>query len=417
MTTGLVGRRGRLVAASVASILLLVAVVGAGAQGHSLAGEFARPSAHLLEDQRSQKPKPSTPPITVAAALVPGPTATPEPGNSFARVAPYVESVEPSSNKAPVNAAIVVTFSLPMAPGSVEESFAIRPSVGGRPSWSDIFTFRFQPFRLAHGTAYEVQVGGRSVRGVPLGGQRLWRFTTVAGPPFVLAPGPSAVKVPILMYHYIRINPDSRDLLGFALSVTPADFAAQMDWLANNGFHPVTPADLYAYLSGVRGLPSRPVILSFDDGYADFYDTALPILLAHDFTAVAYIVSGFIGRPGYMTGAQIVEANRFGIEIGSHTVDHADLARSAPGSVHFEVLASKQALEQLLGHAVLSFCYPSGQFNGGVVAAVQAAGYQDATTTVFGYVHYLSDRYTWSRLRISGRMRLSDFATALLGAS
>jgi peptidoglycan/xylan/chitin deacetylase (PgdA/CDA1 family) len=417
VTTGLVGRRGRLVAASVASILLLSTAVGAAAQDHSLAGVFARPSAHLEEDQRSQKPKPVTPPITVAAAPVPGPTAAPEPGNGIGRVAPYVESVEPSSSTASVNAAIVVTFSLPMAPASVEESFAIRPSVGGQPSWSDTFTFRFQPFRLAHGTAYEVQVGGRSVRGVPLRGQRLWHFMTVAGPPLVLASGPSAIKVPILMYHYIRINPDSRDLLGFALSVTPADFAAQMDWLANNGFHPVTPADLYAYLSGVRGLPSRPVILSFDDGYADFYDTALPILLAHDFTAVAYIVSGFIGRPGYMTGVQIVEANRFGIEIGSHTVDHPNLARLAPGSVRFEVVASKQALEQLLGHAVLSFCYPSGQFNGGVVAAVQTAGYQDATTTGFGYVHYLSDRYTWSRLRISGRERLSDFATALLGAS
>ena len=67
-----------------------------------------------------------------------------------------------------------------------------------------------------------------------------------------------------------------------------------------------------------------------------------------------------------------------------------------------ELVASKQALEQLLGHPVVSFCYPSGQYNGSVAAAVQAAGYQDATTTAFGFVHYMYDRYTWSRLRISG---------------
>jgi peptidoglycan/xylan/chitin deacetylase (PgdA/CDA1 family) len=418
VTTRLVGRRGQLaVAASLVGVLLLTAAIGAAAQDHRVAGVFARTIIHPEGGWSGRKSKPTTAPIMVVAAAVPVSTATPELRKGSARGAPYTESVEPSSNNAPVNAAIIITFSQPMAAASVERSFAIQPSVGGRQSWSDLFTFRFQPFLLAHGTAYEVQVGGRSARGLPLTGQRVWRFTTAAGPPLVLAPGGSAVKVPILTYHYIRINRDSRDLLGFALSVTPADFAAQMDWLASNGFHPVTPADLYAYLTGARGLPSRPVILSFDDGYADFYDAALPVLRAHDFTAVAYIVSGFIGRSGYMTAAQIIEAEQSGIEIGSHTVDHANLARSAPGSVHFELVASKQALEQLLGHPVLSFCYPSGQFNGGVVAAAQAAGYEDATTTAFGSVHYLSDRYTWSRLRISGGERLSDFATALLRAS
>jgi peptidoglycan/xylan/chitin deacetylase (PgdA/CDA1 family) len=118
-----------------------------------------------------------------------------------------------------------------------------------------------------------------------------------------------------------------------------------------------------------------------------------------------------------MNAAQIMEADRTGIEIGSHTVDHANLARSSAGNVNFELVASKQALEQLLGHSVLSFCYPSGQFNGGTAAAVQAAGYTNATTTAFGFVHYLSDRYRWSRLRISGGESLSDFAAALVNAS
>ena len=409
--------RRRLVAVSVAGVLLVPGLVVSAAQDHGLARVFAGPIVHPDGDQTNPEPKPTKPPIAVAGATVPLPPAMPEPWNGFARAATYVESVEPSSNKAPANAAIVITFSQPMAPGSVERSFAIRPSVDGRQSWTDIFTFRFQPFRLAHGASYEVEVGGRSARGVPLSGQRLWRFSTVAGPPLVQVPGPNTVKVPILTYHYIRTNLDSRDRLGFALSVTPADFAAQMDWLAANGFHPITPSDLFAFLSGTRGLPSRPVILSFDDGYADFYTTALPILRAHDFTAVAYVVSGFIGRPGYMTAAQVTEADRAGVEIGSHTVDHADLARSAPGNIHFELVASKQALEQLLGHPVLSFCYPSGRFNGGVAAAVRAAGYRDATTTAFGYVHYLSDRYTWSRLRISGGESLNGFAAALIGAS
>jgi peptidoglycan/xylan/chitin deacetylase (PgdA/CDA1 family) len=409
-----VDRRGRLAAVCVVGALLLATVVGAAAT-HGFADVFARNVVPPGDGQTSGKPKPLATPAAVTA--VPAAQVTPEPPNSFARLAPYLVSVSPSNDGTPVNAAIVVTFSAPMAAGSVERSFSIQPSVAGQSSWPDIFTFTFQPFQLAHGLVYEVRVGGRSERGVPLTGPRMWRFSTVAAPPLVQAPGPSSVKVPILTYHYIRVNPDPRDRLGFALSVTPADFAAQMDWLASNGFHPVTPSDVYAYLNGTRGLPSRPVILSFDDGYADFYTTALPILRAHDFTAVAYIVSGFVGQSGYMSADQIVELDRRGIEIGSHTVHHPNLARSSPGNVTFEVVASKQALEQLIGHPIYSFCYPSGLYNGGVMAAVQTAGYSNATTTAFGYVHYMSDRYRWTRLRISGGEALGDFATALLGAS
>ena len=421
MTTWMVGRGQGLLAALVAAILLLSAAAGAAAgtatPGPRLAALAVRTNVQRDRDNVGSMPEQVTSQMLAAAAPIPSEAVTQEPGSDLGRVPPQVESFEPSNSTVPANAEVVVTFSQPMAPGTVEASFVIRPSVYGRQSWSDSFTFRFQPFKLEHATAYEVHVGGRSARGAPLDGRRVWRFTTAAGPPLLLAPGPSSVRVPILMYHYIRVNQDYRDLLGYALSVTPANFAAQMNWLASNGFHPITPADLYAYLSGSRGLPIRPVILSFDDGYADFYDSALPILRAHDFAAVAYVVSGFIGRPGYMSAAQISEADHSGIEIGSHTVDHANLARMSLDSVRFELAASKLVLEQQLGHPVVSFCYPSGQFNAGVAAAVRTAGYQNATTTAFGYVHYLSDRYTWSRLRVSGGESLSNFATALLGAS
>jgi peptidoglycan/xylan/chitin deacetylase (PgdA/CDA1 family) len=219
------------------------------------------------------------------------------------------------------------------------------------------------------------------------------------------------------MYHYIRVNPNPYDRLGFNLSVTPADFAAQMDWLAHNGYHPITLSDLNAYLNGQHGLPSRPVILTFDDGYADFYTTALPILRAHDFSAVAYVVSGFLGRGGYMTAAQVLEADRAGIEIGAHTVDHADLAIQSPDGLRYQLTASKETLERLLGHPVLSLCYPSGRFNSAVTAAAQNAGYQNATTTRWGSFRSLAGRYLWDRLRISGGERLDQFARDVVSQS
>jgi peptidoglycan/xylan/chitin deacetylase (PgdA/CDA1 family) len=317
----------------------------------------------------------------------------------------------------PISSAITVTFSQPMSRRSVERSFVILPHVEGRFGWVDDFTIRFQPYRLARGVSYELEVGGRSAEGTPLIGLRTWDFKTVAAPPVLTNPGSGAVRVPVLMYHYIRVNPDSRDRMGFGLSVTPWDFASQMDWLAANGYHPITFRELHAYLSGAAGLPSRPVILTFDDGYEDFYTTALPILIRHDFKAVSYVVSGFIGRPGYMNAPQIREADHSDIEIGSHTVDHADLTRQSFDGLRYQIVTSKRALEELLGHPVLSFCYPSGKFSANVVSVVQEAGYSDATTTKYGFVRAMDGRFVWGRLRVSGGESLADFATELLRAS
>jgi peptidoglycan/xylan/chitin deacetylase (PgdA/CDA1 family) len=367
-------------------------------------------------------------PATAAASLVApsddtqapstsGPARDEYPLSVQQREAPFVEAAEPVGNRVPTNAAILVTFSQPMSHRTVERSFDIRPHVEGRLSWVDDFTIRFQPFRLAHAVSYELDLDGRSVRGVPLTGTRAWGFTTVAGPPVALSPGSGAVRVPVLMYHYIRVNPDPRDRLGFALSVTPSDFVAQMDWLAANGYHPITFRDLHAYLAGAAGLPSRPVVLTFDDGYEDFYTTALPVLIGHDFKAVSYVVSGFIGRSGYMNAAQIREADRADIEIGSHTVDHADLTRQSLDGLRYQIISSKRSLEQLLGHDVISFCYPSGRFNPSAVSVVQEAGYSNATTTGYGFVRTMAGRFLWGRLRISGGESLGDFAADVLRIS
>jgi peptidoglycan/xylan/chitin deacetylase (PgdA/CDA1 family) len=172
----------------------------------------------------------------------------------------------------------------------------------------------------------------------------------------------------------------------------------------------VTPQDVVAYLDGSRGLPSKPIVLSFDDGYADFYTTAVPILRSHDFVAVDYVVSGFIGQPGYMSAAQIVSAQGAGFEIGAHTVGHVNLTRQSADGLRYQLTASKDALERLLGHPVLSFCYPYGKFGARESAAVAAAGYQSATTTYGGSFRTLAGRYAWNRLRVGGGESLSQFA-------
>ena len=406
----------------IAALAITIAVVAGGAAlaapGHRLMPDvFARTLAGDESDPSSpRQPRPATQTSDATPSPPAMPTPADEPSFSTSRVAPHLEAVEPTTSGVSVNTPIVMDFSQPMDQASVEASFVIQPKVDGRFSWRDQ-TLRFEPFRLAHSTTYHVEVRGRSWLGKPLAGSRWWSFSTVSAPPEPVAPGPQSIKVPILMYHYVRVVQDPHDRMGLALSVTPADFAAQMDWLARNGYHPITTEDLYAYLNRTRSLPSKPVILTFDDGYADFYTTALPILRSHSFKAVSYVVSGFVGRGGYMTADQIREADRSGIEIGSHSVTHANLARSSAGNVSAEVGDSKRYLEQVLGHPVNSFCYPSGKYTSAVANAVAAAGYHDATTVAWGAWHSMGDRYAWGRLRVSGGQPLGDFAAAVQGAS
>lgn len=228
--------------------------------------------------------------------------------------------------------------------------------------------------------------------------------------------GHGTITMPILMYHYVRPLPSMRtDLLGYRLSVAPEVFQQQMDWLAAHGYHPVNFNDVRAYFAGAKPLPPRPVVITLDDGYRDLYTNAFPILEAHHFTAVAYIVTGFVNQSRYVTSDQILEMDRAGIEIASHTVNHADLARLSFGACMSELLASKAWLEHLLGHPVLDFAYPSGKISNVAVAAVQQAGYNTAVTEMVSVVHSQSDRYTWTRVRVGGGESLADFVANLGG--
>jgi peptidoglycan/xylan/chitin deacetylase (PgdA/CDA1 family) len=231
---------------------------------------------------------------------------------------------------------------------------------------------------------------------------------------WVIPAGRRSISVPILMYHYIRTPPSiATDRLGYNLSVSPADFGEQMHWLASHNYHPVTLNAVHAYFASRHALPSRPVVITLDDGYRDLYTTAFPILRAYNFKAVAFIVSGFVGKPGYVTAAQVVELGQQGIEIASHTVDHPDLAHTSLPMVMYELLASKAWLQRLLRHSVVDFAYPSGRFNAQVIAALYLTGYTTAVTTMSGTYHSQTDRYVWTRVRVGGGESLVDFGRDL----
>jgi peptidoglycan/xylan/chitin deacetylase (PgdA/CDA1 family) len=247
---------------------------------------------------------------------------------------------------------------------------------------------------------------------------------TPASPPLIVgelaskkAPLPSGpvTYVPILYYHYIRINPNPRDRVGFGLSTPPPAFAAQMQYLANHGFHVISLRQAVLAIKNHSGLPSHPVVLTFDDGYADFFTAAIPILASHGFTATSFVISGRMGRGGFMTPSQVVAADGMGFTIGAHTVDHLALAAQAPARAAWEMKQSKLALEDLLGHPIVDFAYPYGSFNAYDMAQANSLGFETAASTMTGTAHSAGQLFELSRMRIGGGLPLTSFARVVGG--
>jgi peptidoglycan/xylan/chitin deacetylase (PgdA/CDA1 family) len=194
------------------------------------------------------------------------------------------------------------------------------------------------------------------------------------------------IDLPILMYH--RIGPIAANIPAVTktLTLTPADFAGQMEWLRANGYHAVSQLQVYQALEEGRPLPRRPVMITFDDGYRDVLWHAAPVLHRLHMPATEYVITGRIsnGDPSFLTWPQLVRLERLGVTIGSHTVSHRDLTLMPPSEAFTELRDSRRALEQHLGHPVQWFAYPFGAENAAVVQLAERAGYVLAVTTQGG---------------------------------
>ena len=208
-----------------------------------------------------------------------------------------------------------------------------------------------------------------------------------------------SAPVPILMYHVIAPAPTGAPYPG--LYVTPQDFAAQIGGLVHAGFHAVTLDQVRAAWRGTAGLPSRPVVLTFDNGYRSQYTEALPILRRAGWVADENLqLTGLPPQQGGLTTRQIRALVKAGWELDTQGYDHADLTLLDAAQLRFQIAMTRTRLRRLYGVAVAWFCYPSGRYDQAVVDAVRAAGFVGATTVVTGWARPSVDPYTLPRLRV-----------------
>ena len=207
---------------------------------------------------------------------------------------------------------------------------------------------------------------------------------------------PEPKGFPILEYHTVTKNPtpDSE-----VYNVPPEEFSAQLDYLKENGYTTITLRKFTQVLNGIGKLPDKPIILTFDDGYEDNFTEMLPILEAHNMTAVVYVITNKLGQPGYLTVAQLQEMQRHNIEIGSHTADHVALNWQSDHVKMNQIRGSKNFLS-MNGLAVETFSYPNGAVSEKVAELLKQEGYLNAVTGELGLNNLQTNPYFLRRVHI-----------------
>jgi peptidoglycan/xylan/chitin deacetylase (PgdA/CDA1 family) len=236
-----------------------------------------------------------------------------------------------------------------------------------------------------------------------------------ATPPGAVPPtAPGAHKdpnaaVPVLMYHVI--NTPKPGTAEPELWVSRDDFQAQMKYLADHGYHGVTLRQVWDAWHKGGLLPSKPIVISFDDGYHSHYTNALPILKSQGWPGVENLEVNQTQED--LKPDEVKALIAAGWEVDAHTISHPDLTTLDDSQLQQEVAGSRQQIRQQYGVPVDFFCYPAGRFDDRVIAAVKAAGFVGATTTQLGLAKPDEDPYQLPRVRVNGSDGVDGMASSL----
>ncbi len=237
--------------------------------------------------------------------------------------------------------------------------------------------------------------------------------------PTPLLPTPDGIerraRVPILMYHHIEQAPPYANAIRRDLSVSPEDFEAQLAYLRREGYETITLNDLALHLTMGMTLPAKPIILTFDDGYANAYTNAFPLLQRYGFIGTFFVISEPVnaGDPSFLSWSQVEEMYAAGMRFEPHSHNHPDMRNRSFDFVVFQVLAPKEAIEARTGEPCRFFAYPAGRYDQFVIDVLRSADIWGGVLTEQGATHTADDLFTLRRVRVHGGDDLSAFVRIL----
>jgi peptidoglycan/xylan/chitin deacetylase (PgdA/CDA1 family) len=222
-------------------------------------------------------------------------------------------------------------------------------------------------------------------------------------------------QIPILCYHQIRNWKATDSKTAKDYIVQENDFKQQLKMLADSGYHTILPDQLYQYLNEGTTLPAKPIMLTFDDTDLDQYTLAAPEMKKYGFKGVFFIMTVSLGRPKYMTKAQVKELSDAGNEIASHTWDHHNVKKYQGEDWVTQIDKPTKKLEEITGKPIKYFAYPFGLWNAqaipelkkrGFIAAFQLSEKRDSAEPLFTIRRLLASGY-WSAHTLSNNINHS----------
>jgi len=237
------------------------------------------------------------------------------------------------------------------------------------------------------------------------------------------------LSIPVLMYHSISEEDESRVHAYYRTSTAPDVFADQMEQLHGHGYSTCSLAQALDYLRADTQTAARCVVITFDDGYRDFYTQAFPVLNRHGFSATVFLPTAYMGENRVqfkgrecMTWPEARELQRYSTLFGSHTVTHPQLHGLSTRAIDEEIVNSKKTIEEKLGCAIESFAYPFAfpqpdtKFTHMLHDSLRLAGYHNGVCTIVGRADRMSDPFFIERLPINSCDDAALFNAKLAGA-
>ncbi len=205
--------------------------------------------------------------------------------------------------------------------------------------------------------------------------------------------------LPILMYHHIQ-EAETAKAGGYQnLTVNPENFQKDLAYLTGHGYQTVGPAELIAFFDQGIKLPKKAVMLTFDDGYADFATFAAPALLQSGLKASMYLPTGLMENPGYLSWSTIASLSGQGIYFGNHTWSHQNMGTTLE-KIKSEITTAETQLTDHGLNQLKTFVYPYGTISKTAITFLRDSGYSLAFTTAPGRTQCAKQRLTLPRIRI-----------------
>jgi peptidoglycan/xylan/chitin deacetylase (PgdA/CDA1 family) len=235
--------------------------------------------------------------------------------------------------------------------------------------------------------------------------------------------------VPILMYHSISTADESRSHPYYRTATSVEVFEDHVKFLRENGYKAVSLSDAVRLTQGPAEEAEKRFVMTFDDGFQDFYALAFPILSRYGYTATVFLPTAYIGDTARkfngtecLTWGQVRDLQTAGVDFGSHTVSHPQLRHLGTEKVRDEIRSSKEAIEGELGCAVKSFSYPYAfpetdrAFRGQLRRALQWVGYENGVSTIIGRADHNDDMFFMKRVPVNSCDDRRLFRAKLAGA-